>query len=119
MVEVMEEPFNPPKFIRKKIPVGPASPPVPVMHSPPRKVTRADQEAWKIPPCVSNWKNNKGFTRPLDKLLAADGRGLQDPQINDNFAKMSEALYIAERLAREEVEQRASMEKLRASKKKE
>jgi SNW domain-containing protein 1 len=31
-----------------------------------------------IPPCISNWKNNKGFTIPLDKRLAADGRGLQD-----------------------------------------
>lgn len=31
---------------------------------------------WKIPPCVSNWKNAKGFTIPLDKRIAADGRGL-------------------------------------------
>ena len=27
---------------------------------------------------ILNWKNNKGFTIPLDKRLAADGRGLQD-----------------------------------------
>ena len=32
---------------------------------------------WKIPPCISNWKNQKGYTIPLDKRLAADGRGLQ------------------------------------------
>ena len=37
-----------------------------------------DQQEWKIPPCISNWKNSKGYTRPLEKLLAADGRGLQD-----------------------------------------
>ena len=119
MVEVQQDPFEPPKFARKKVPGAPPSPPVPVMHSPPRKVSAADQAAWKIPPCVSNYKNSKGYTRPLEKLLAADGRGLQDPTINDNFAKVSEALYIAERVAREEVEQRASMEKLRASKQKE
>ena len=119
MVEVQQDPFEPPKFARKKVPGAPPSPPVPVMHSPPRKVSKEDQEAWKIPPCVSNWKNSKGYTRPLDKLLAADGRGLQDPQINDNFAKVSEALYIAERVAREEVATRQSMEKLRASKEKE
>lgn len=119
MVEVQQDPFEPPKFQRKKVPGGPPSPPVPVMHSPPRKVSQADQLAWKIPPCVSNWKNSKGYTRPLDKLLAADGRGLQDPTINDNFAKVSEALYIAERVAREEVERRASMEKLKATKMKE
>ncbi|CAN0477339.1 unnamed protein product, partial [Scytosiphon promiscuus] len=48
--------------------------PVPVLHSPPRKVTVQDQQAWKIPPCVSNWKNARGYTIPLDKRLAADGR---------------------------------------------
>lgn len=37
-----------------------------------------------------------GYTIPLDKRLAADGRGLQETQINDNFAKLSEALYVAE-----------------------
>ncbi|PKX99695.1 hypothetical protein P168DRAFT_293965 [Aspergillus campestris IBT 28561] len=42
---------------------------------PPRKLTAEDQEAWKIPPPVSNWKNPKGYTVPLDKRLAADGRG--------------------------------------------
>ena len=46
------------------------------MHSPPRKVTVKDQQAWKIPPCISNWKNAKGYTIPLDKRLAADGRSL-------------------------------------------
>jgi len=28
----------------------------PVVHSPPRKLTEEDKEAWKIPPSVSNWK---------------------------------------------------------------
>jgi SNW domain-containing protein 1 len=63
-----------------------------------------------IPPCISNWKNNKGFTIPLDKRLAADGRGLQDIHINDNFAKFSEALFVADRHAREEVRQRSLMQ---------
>lgn len=61
-----------------QIPRGPPEDPTPVMHSPPRKVTVADQEAWKIPPSISNWKNAKGYTIPLDKRLAADGRGLQE-----------------------------------------
>ena len=39
----------------------------------------------------------QGYTIPLDKRLAADGRGLQNPQINENFAKLAEALYIADR----------------------
>jgi SNW domain-containing protein 1 len=45
--------------INKKIPRGPPSPPAPVMHSPTRKVTVKEQKEWKIPPCISNWKNAK------------------------------------------------------------
>lgn len=67
------------------------------MHSPTRKVTAKEQADWKIPPCISNWKNPKGFTVALDKRLAADGRGLQQVHINENFSKMAEALSIAER----------------------
>lgn len=39
----------------------------------------------------------QGYTIPLDKRLAADGRGLQSVHINENFAKLAEALYIADR----------------------
>jgi len=77
------------------------------MHSPPRKVSKDELADWNIPPCISNWKNPRGYTIPLDKRLAADGRGLQQVQINDNFAKIAEALYTAERTARDEVTQRA------------
>ena len=120
MVEVQKDPLEPPKFkINKKIPQGPPSPPPPVMHSPTRKVTVKEQQEWKIPPCISNWKNAKGYTIPLDKRLAADGRGLQQTHINEKLAKMSEALYIADRKAREEVEMRAQMEKKVAQKEKE
>ncbi|KAF9013960.1 pre-mRNA-processing protein 45 [Cyathus striatus] len=119
MSEVVEDPLEPPRFKHKKIPRGPPSPPPPVLRSPPRKATAAEQKEWMIPPCISNWKNNKGFTIPLDKRLAADGRGLQDIHINDNFAKFSEALFVADRHAREEVRQRALMQQKLAQKEKE
>jgi len=120
MVEVQKDPMEPPRFkTNKKIPKGPPSPPAPVMHSPNRKVTVKEQQEWKIPPCISNWKNAKGFTIPLDKRLAADGRGLQSVHINENFAKLAEALYIADRKAREAVEMRAQIEKKLAQKEKE
>ena len=122
LTEAPVDPLEPPKFKQKKAPRGPPSPPVPVMHSPPRKVTVKDQQDWKIPPCISNWKNRKGYTIPLDKRLAADGRGLQETIINDNFAKFSESLYIAERVAREEVAKRSDVEqriKLKEKEKKE
>jgi SNW domain-containing protein 1 len=78
MTEVQEDPLEPPRFKHKKIPRAPDEPPPPVLQSPPRAVTAQDQKDWMIPPSISNWKNNKGYTIALDKRLAADGRGLQD-----------------------------------------
>lgn len=118
MTEVVEDPLEPPKHKFKKVPNGPPSPPPPVLRSPPRKVTAQEQKDWMIPPCISNWKNNKGYTIPLDKRLAASGRGLQDVQVNDNFAQFSEALNLADRHAREEVRQRNIMQQKIASQEK-
>lgn len=119
MVETQKDPMSPPRFkVNKKIPKGPPSPPAPVLHSPTRKVTVKEQQEWKIPPCISNWKNPKGYTIPLDKRLAADGRGLQSVHINENFSKFAEALYIADRKAREAIEMRAKVEQTIAQKEK-
>ncbi|ETO25847.1 hypothetical protein RFI_11289 [Reticulomyxa filosa] len=81
-------------------------------------VTQEDQKNWKIPPCVSSWKNSRGYTLPLHQRLAADGRSLQNHAINDKFAKFTESLHMAERQARYEVEERAKMRLLLAKKKK-
>ncbi|KAH6569174.1 hypothetical protein BASA62_005045 [Batrachochytrium salamandrivorans] len=118
LVEAPVDPMEPPRYKHKKVPRGPPSPPPPVMHSPPRKVTVEEQKNWVIPPCISNWKNAKGYTIPLDKRLANDGRGLQEVTINDNFAKLSEALFIADRHARDEVRLRAEMQSKVAAKEK-
>ncbi|KAG5518674.1 hypothetical protein PMAC_002643 [Pneumocystis sp. 'macacae'] len=118
LVEMPQDPMEPLKFRHKKIPRGPPSPPAPVMHSPPRKLTAKEQQDWVIPPSISNWKNAKGYTIPLDKRLAADGRGMIDVQINDNFSKLSEALYAADRHAREEVRKRAQLQHKIAQKEK-
>ena len=101
MHEMPVDPLEPPKFKHKKAPRGPPSPPVPVMHSPPRKVSQKDMQDWKIPPCVSNWKNSKGFTIPLDKRLAADGRGHSQVVISDKHAQVAESLLIAQEVSRE------------------
>merc|ERR1719427_1857504 len=101
IMEVQKDPMEPPKFrTNKKLPQGPPSPPPPIIHSP-------------------NWKNAKGHTIPLDKRLAADGRGLQSVHINENFAKLAEALFIADRKAREAVDMRAAVERNVAQKEKE
>lgn len=103
------DPFEPSRFKHRKVPRAAGSPPPPVLRSPPRKVSEEEQKNWVIPPCISNWKNAKGYTIPLDKRLANDGRGMQDVTINDNFSKLSEALFIADRHAREEVKLRSEL----------
>ncbi|KAI3872592.1 hypothetical protein MKW92_015802 [Papaver armeniacum] len=105
------DPLEPPKSKHKKVPKASGSPPVTVMHSPPRPPTVQDYQDRKIPPCVSNWKNPKGYTIPLDKRLAADGRGLQKVQINDNHANLAEVLYVAEGKSRESVALRSKVHK--------
>ncbi|CAE7610627.1 Bx42 [Symbiodinium microadriaticum] len=119
MVEAQVDPMEPPKHKIKKVPRGGGSPPVPVLHSPPRSLTVKDQQMWKIPPCVSNWKNARGYTIPLDKRLAADGRGLQEVTINNKFASFSESLYIAERKAAEDLRVRNQIRKKMAMREKE
>jgi hypothetical protein len=78
------------------------------MHSPPRKVNIEEQEAWKVPPAITTWKNLKGYTVPLDKRLplvapVGDPNLLERQKINDKFAQLSESLFRAERSAREEI----------------
>eukprot|EP01082_Thalassiosira_pseudonana_P000843 g1277.t1 g1277 contig10:1757171-1759087(+) len=112
MVPAQIDPMQPPKHMHRKAPRGPAEDPVPVLHAPPEKLSKEEREAWNVPACISNWKNTRGYTIPLDKRLAADGRGLRDDAtINSNFAVLSESLYVAERQAREEVRTRAAVQK--------
>lgn len=110
MVQAPRDPMEPPRFTQRKAPVNPPSPPAPVMHSPERKLSKEEAAEWKIPPVVSDWKNNRGYTISLDKRLAADGRTLVDRSINDRFAHMAEALYQAEKNARADVEKRAALQ---------
>jgi SNW domain-containing protein 1 len=116
MVEVEQDPLAPPKFKHTKVPARPPSPPPPILRSPPRKVTAQDQEDWYIPSSVSNWKNPKGFTIALDKRVASDGRQHNDVVVNDNHAKLAEALYATQRSAREELKLRQAMQEKLAQK---
>ncbi|KAL7483288.1 hypothetical protein ACHAW6_008937 [Cyclotella cf. meneghiniana] len=112
MVPAQVDPMMPPKHKQRKAPRGPPEDPVPILHAPPEKLSKEERAAWNIPACISNWKNARGYTIPLDKRLAADGRGLRDDAtINSNFAVLSESLYVAERQAREEVRTRAAVQK--------
>ena len=94
------------KFTHRKIPHSNPNEPVPVMHSPQRKITAQDQRNWKIPPCISSSKNPKGLVIPLDLRIMADGRNLKEYKANPNFSKFADVLFIAEKSARAEIEER-------------
>ena len=111
MVPAKVDPMMPPKHKHVKAPRGPAEDPVPVLHAPPQKLTKEERDKWNVPACISNWKNSRGYTIPLDKRLAADGRGLREHTINSNFATLSESLYVAESQARQEVRMRVQVQK--------
>lgn len=112
MVPAQVDPMEPPKHEHFKAPRGPAEDPVPVLQAPPVKLSKEERAAWNVPACISNWKNARGYTIPLDKRLAADGRGLMEPTVNSsNFAALAESLYVAEQQARKEVRLRAVTQK--------
>lgn len=113
IVQRQVDPLEPAKHsLKKREPEKPATGTMStVLHSPTRKPTKEELDEWKLPPAISNYVNPRGYTIPLDKRLAADGRGLQDNSINNKFAHFAEALYLAGEHAREEVARRAEMRK--------
>lgn len=108
---VQIDPLAPAMHKHRKLPRGAGSPPPPLLRSPPRKLTQEDQANWKIPPCISNWKNTRGYTIPIHMRLAADGRSLQHNSINESFADIIDSLYIAERQSKLELEERAKVQR--------
>ncbi|EUD66726.1 SNW protein 1 [Plasmodium inui San Antonio 1] len=113
------DPLDVSKFKHKKLPNVKNSPDYPLLRSPTRKINKEEEDNWKIPPCVSNWKNNKGYNIPLDKRIQSDNKKLNQVEINENFAHLSEYLYVAEKKAREEIKMRNSIIKQKKLKEKE
>jgi SNW domain-containing protein 1 len=106
ITESAKDPLDPVKSKHKKIPRDSAAELLTVQRSPPRKLTLKDQQDWKIPPCISNSKNSKGFTIPLHMRLAADGRNLREHIVNEKFSKFSDSLYTVEKQSRLDIEER-------------
>ncbi|KAH7826258.1 SNW domain-containing protein 1 [Monocercomonoides exilis] len=104
------DPLEPPKFKVRNTAREPPPPSAPVMHSPPRKLSAEEQKEWDIPACISNWKNPKGYTIPLDLRESADGRTLLEVSLHNSHAQLADSLYIAEREGREEIEKLAAIE---------
>ncbi|KYO03618.1 putative pre-mRNA-processing protein 45 [Plasmodium gaboni] len=119
VVEKETDPLDVSKFKHKKLPNIKNSPDYPILRSPTRKLNKEEESDWKIPPCVSNWKNNKGYNIPLDKRIQSDNKKLNHVLVNENFAHLSEYLYVAEKKAREEIQIRNSVMKQKKLKEKE
>ncbi|EKE38764.1 hypothetical protein ENUP19_0287G0015 [Entamoeba nuttalli] len=114
IIEIVDEKVDPldvPKFRYKKVAPRQVSEPVPILHDPPKKLTKQQMDEFNIPPCISNWKNNRGYTISLDKRVAVDRRNLQKDEINERHAEFAEALYLAEKAAQEENEKKNEMKK--------
>ena len=109
--EVQEDPFAPAQYKKKKAPPGPGSPPEPITRSPPRKLTLKDQLEFKVPPCISNWKNSKGYTIPIEMRLSADGRTLKTPTVNEKFSHFTNALHLSEKQAKKELQEKARIQR--------
>ncbi|CRG98663.1 pre-mRNA-processing protein 45, putative [Plasmodium relictum] len=119
VVEKSTDPLDVSKFRHKKLPNVKNSPDYPLLRSPTRKLNKEEENDWKIPPCVSNWKNNKGYNIPLDKRIQSDNKKLNNVEVNENFAHLSEYLYVAEKKAREEIRMRNNIIKQKKLKEKE
>lgn len=116
--ERQADPLDPSRFKARKLARPPPEPQAPVLRSPPRRLTAAEQAAWRVPPSISNWKNPKGFTIPLDKRSACDGRLLKEHTAGDRFAAFAESLGEAEAAAREELERRSAFSRKQAEREK-
>ncbi|SCW01386.1 LAFE_0D11430g1_1 [Lachancea fermentati] len=114
IVEHAADPLQPKMFKVKKV-VAPADEtPTPVLSKSDdvsRTISSEERSKWNIPSAISSWKNPNGYAIALDKRLGSDTRyskdSLEPHEISDKFAKLSEALDSAERMARQEVKQRA------------
>lgn len=111
IVDKQQDPMLPPSFKIRKVPEGPKDDaPIPILHEEANaKVTKEDQKKWSIPPAVSNWKNNKGFTISIDKRLASIGTQPDATEMSSRFGTLSEALEQANKQAREDLQIRAKL----------
>ncbi|CAD7693333.1 unnamed protein product [Nyctereutes procyonoides] len=79
MVENKKDPMESPRFkINKRIPQGPPSPPAP------------EQQEWKIPPCISNWKNAKGNAAQVERKMAQKEKEKHEEKLREMAQKARE-----------------------------
>ncbi|QLL34084.1 hypothetical protein HG536_0F04100 [Torulaspora globosa] len=117
IVEHAQDPLQPSQVKAGKVVAPPVEEPLaPILHKTDstetsNKLSKEERERWNIPAAISSWKNPKGYTISLERRLDMDARynkqhtGAQE--VNMGFAKLSNALDVAEREARQEIKLRA------------
>ncbi|KAA8492416.1 SNW/SKI-interacting protein [Porphyridium purpureum] len=114
---VQADPMEPPRFRHRRAPSCQPGPEEPVLHSPPQKLTKQDLKQWDVPPSISQWKNQGGFAIALDKRLAANSKNVSHTmvgnheQVSSRFSELAESLLKAEQTARDDIEQRARIQR--------
>jgi SNW domain-containing protein 1 len=108
VVDAAVDPLEPPKHVVKEtLQVGTVEDQVPVAHSPPRKLSRKEIDAWRIPAALPAYRDRHGHVIPLHLRLAAQGfDGSADEEVGDSLA---DVLNEAAVRARDELRQRARM----------
>lgn len=100
------DPCEPIKFKHRRMQKEP-EPPVPVLRSPPKKLSAKTVRKWNVPPCMSNYKNQKGYTVPIEMRIMSDMRNNKDLKLSENFAKISDIINICEKESKLRIEERA------------
>lgn len=100
------DPFMQSKFKHRKMKKENDDIPVPVLSSPKKKLTTDDHKKWVIPPCLSNWKNSKGYTLPLHMRLTADLRGSKNIELSEKFAQFNDVFNLTEKQIRQDLQER-------------
>ncbi|KAI3630483.1 hypothetical protein MIR68_011918 [Amoeboaphelidium protococcarum] len=122
IVEAPVDPLEPPRFrIKKRDMIRQEEDNAPVLHTPAsvtwdaksKEEQKQIRDQWNIPAAVSNWKNVGGQVISLEKRLAGQNlqKELQQVKVSDKFSKFSEALYIADKHARSEMELKADLQR--------
>ncbi|CCE65827.1 hypothetical protein TPHA_0N00470 [Tetrapisispora phaffii CBS 4417] len=83
-------------------------------------LTKEERDQWNIPAAISSWKNPNGYTIALDKRLRLDARYNKDNtapyEVNEKLTALSTALEDADRIARDELKQKAELKRKEAEK---
>ena len=109
LIAISENPIDPcmpSKFKHRKLKKSNDDVPVPILSSPKKKLTTDDHKKWIIPPCLSLWKNKKGYTLPLHMRISADLRGSKNIELSDKFAQFNDVFNLTEKQIRNDLQER-------------